>query len=229
MSWDESAQEGEASAESTGKRRAPSAERLAAQLLEPSDLPFLDALRKVGLLGEMDDEELLRVASEVEETTALGRRIQLLEIYFAAGGDVKAAERRRLADRFFLRRVGEQTTARGLLTALSELVPELGGISLERIGGEEGPLVARAGEHVSAIADDDADDTATGTVSIRSLVRAVNGLMARDGVRIRLVPLEGDDRRELYVGLGITEAIELAMAELLEENESERLMELASW
>ena len=49
------------------------------------------------------------------------------------------------------------------------------------------------------------------------------------GVRERLVPVRSDLQREVYVGLPLTEAIELTRAGCLEEDDPESIMELASW
>src|SRR5690606_13390209 len=95
------------------------AERLAAQLLEEDDRAFLDALRGAGLLGELDHDELLRIASEVEEDSAEARRVTLLELYYTGGEDREIGARRRRADRFFVQRVGQPATASGLVSRLT--------------------------------------------------------------------------------------------------------------
>jgi hypothetical protein len=225
-------------------RSSISAHRLAAQLLDEGDVGYLEALKQAGLLGELDEEELLRVASEVEESDAERRRVELLELYYQAAGDSSAAERRRLGDRFFLQRVGEPATAASLVERLVGLTPELANVELERIGGDDGPLVLRSGEHFSAVLDDyeeeiDTDQFDVGEaearkngvpmVTVRGLVRALNVLLDRNGVRERLVSLRGDEEREVYVQLGVAEAMQLAKDGYLEDVDAEDVMELAGW
>lgn len=225
-------------------RSSLSAQRLTAQLLDDDDIAYLDALKDAGLLGELDAEELLRVATEVAEPDAERRRVQLLELYYAAGGDAAAAERRRRTDRFFLQRAGEPATAAGLVERLVALTPELSNVQLERIGGPEGPLVLRCGEDCSAVLDDYEEEADTDEidlreiearrgevpmVTVRGLVRALNVLLDRNDVRERLVALRGDEEREVYVQLGVTEALTLVKAGHLEDVEAEDVMELAGW
>jgi hypothetical protein len=217
-----------ASAEAEAEAEGPTAARLAAQLLEPDDPPYVEALRRVGLLGELDGDELLRIAHEVEEPVPERRRLDLLELYYEAAGDLPVADRRRKADRFFLPRAGEVTTAKELVARLAELFPELGEVHLER-ASTGGPVVLRAGVALAPLVDDEGRDAGDRTVSLRALVRAANVLAAEAGIRERLVGLRSDGRREPYVGLGLAEAVELARAGHLEETESERLLELASW
>lgn len=222
-----------------------SAQRLAVQLLEPADQSFLDALRGAGLLGALDADELLRVASELEEQDPDRRRVTLLELYYQAAGDAEASRSRRLADRFFVQRVGEPATAGSLVARLSKLTPELEEVKLERIGGgEDGPLVLRSGEHFSAVLDDYEEETNTDEfdlreaasrkaavpmVTVRGLVRATNVLLDRSGVRERLVSLQGDDDREVYIAVGVSEAVQLAKSGYLEDTDAESVMELAAW
>jgi hypothetical protein len=228
-----------------GSRTSISAHRLAAQLLDDADRAFLEALRRAGLLVELDSEELLRVASEVSQLNADARRVDLLEVYYAAGGDEPSSAKRRRADRFFVQRVGDPATAGGLVARLAELTPELGPVGLERIGGvDDGPLVIRAGEHVAAVLDDYEEETDTdqfdlteaearkrgvSMVTVRGLVRALNVLLERKGVRERLISLSGDDDREVYVALGLSEAMQLVGAGYLEDDDSEDVMELGAW
>lgn len=225
-------------------RTSISAKRLAAQLLAEEDREFLDALRLRGLLSDLDAEELLRVASEVEESDDEARRLDLLEVYYSAGGDEETARRRRSEDRFFLQKVGEPATAAGLVARLAELLPELGTVKLERIGGGDGPLVLRAAEHFAAVLDEYEEETDTDQfdlaeaekrrggvpmVTVRGLVRALNVLLDRYGVRDRLISLRGDSNREAYVSLGLTDAVQLAEAGHLEDDESSEVMNLGAW
>lgn len=226
---------------------AEKAARLASQLLDPDDLEFVKALREVGLARELDGEELLRIATAVGEGHGIPRQIDMLEAYFAADGDASRARQRRLGDRFFLQRADHATTAAGLVSKLAELAPECGKIALERIGGgNDGPLVLRAGEHFAALLDDyeetlDTDEIdlreieerrrqgEVTMVTVRGLVRAVNALLDRNGVRQRLIALRSDADREVYVATGVTEAIQLARAGWLDDDDVEEMMELAGW
>ncbi|MCB9595667.1 MAG: hypothetical protein H6719_23295 [Sandaracinaceae bacterium] len=218
-----------------------SKQRLAAQLLEPADVGFLDALRKAGLIAELEEDELLRVASEVDATDPDERWVELLELYYNVA-DPERRETRCTADRYFVQKVGQPATASGLVQRLSDLQPELGGISLERIGGPEGPLVLRAGEHFCAVLDEheeemdtdqidltDLDQPDVPMVTVRGLVRSTNVLLDRHGIRERLISLRGDDRREIYVRLGVTEAMALCQDGYLEDELPEDVMELAAW
>ncbi len=225
-------------------RTSISAQRLAAQLLDPDDQLFLDAMSAAGLLEELDEEELLRLASEVGEGEPDERCVTLLELYYDAGGDEEAAGRRRRKDRFFLQRVDQPATASGLVARLVELTPELAEVTLERIGGGDGPLVLRSGEHFAAVLDDYEEETDTGEldireaelrksgvpmVTVRGLVHALNVLLDRRGVRERLVALRGDAEREIYAGLGVTEAMQLTRSGCLEDDDAEDVMDLGAW
>lgn len=240
MSLEESAAEEPAS---KNPKSSMSAQRLAAQLLDESDRAFFEALQSVGLLAELDGDELLRIATEVDELDRDRRRVDYLALYYAAGGAEATAEARRLSDRFFLQSVGQPATAAGLVTRLAALTPELEGVVLERIGGEDGPLVLRCGDHFAAVLDhfeEEADtdqidlrdleaDDDVPMVTVRGLVHALNVLLERRGIRERLVSLRGDPHREVYVQLGMAEAARLLRDGYLEDDELEYVMELAAW
>jgi hypothetical protein len=112
---------------------------------------------------------------------------------------------------------------------LANLNPEIAPVKLQRIGTEDGPLVLRAGEHFSAITDEDDEDAETGTVAVRALVRALNGLLAKAEVSERLVPLVPDDSRELYVGVTEEGAMTLLQGGCTELSAVAALREFASW
>lgn len=212
-----------------------SAQHLAAQLLDDTDGTFLHAMREAGLLTELQSAELLRIASEAEESDEEARHVELLLLYYQASGDQVRAGARRRADRFFCQVSGEPTTAELLVARFADVAPEVPAIRLERIGGDEGPLVLRAGEHFAAVMEadeEDADepvDDEVPMVTVRGLVRALNVLMDRHGVRQRLVALRGDARHEIYVGVGVSEAMQLAQAGYLEDLNPELVMELGAW
>jgi hypothetical protein len=67
------------------------------------------------------------------------------------------------------------------------------------------------------------------SISVRGLVRALNILLDRHGVRERLVPLVADDDREPYIATTVANAMNLCKAGLLEEETPEELIELCAW
>jgi hypothetical protein len=235
--------------ENTNEERPSRPVASAAPALLEDDLAFIGALREAGLVPDLAGAELARIARVIDGKAGLSRRIDLLEAYYEANGDAGIAKTRKLVDRFFCQHEGDPITTTTLLTALAELAPELGEIALERIGGgAEGPLVLRAGEHFAALLDDYEEHLDTGEVdlrdveqvereraagimmvTVRGLVRAVNVLLDRNGVRERLVPLRSDPPREIYVAVPLTEAIELARLGHLEDESPEEVMELCSW
>lgn len=213
--------------------------------LPAEDRAFVEALRAAGLVPDLAGAELARAASFVrDDADDATRRIDLLEAYYAAGGDAKLSLARRQVDRFFLQRGDQPVTASQLVARLAALAPEVGKIELERIGGSaDGPLVLRAGDHMAALLDEHEESLETGEVdlrelekgsgptmvTLRGLVHAVNLLLDRHGVRERLVPLHCDDDREAYLAAPLTEAIELARAGYLGEENAEDVMELCGW
>ena len=79
-------------------------------------------------------------------------------------------------------------------------------------GGEGGPLVLRCGEHLSAVTDDYDEELGENdidlrsfelveTVSVRGLVGALNGLLARTSFDRRFLMLVADGKREVYVAV----------------------------
>ncbi len=226
---------------------AEGAERLATQLLDPDAFAFVRALRDAGLAPDLAGDELLRAATLVGEVRGIAARIDLLERYYEAAHHEDVARARVSVDRFFLQREGEPVTAARLVARLAFLTPELGEVRLERIGGgDDGPMVLRAGEHLAALLDDYEENLDTDQidlreiearraagdvtmVTVRGLVGAFNVLLDRFGVRERFVPLTSDAAREVYVALPLTEAIELQRAGHIEEETAEDLMELGGW
>lgn len=209
----------------------------------PADHEFASALRGVGLAPDLSGDELTRVAA-LARGEGVPRRIDLVEAYYDAAGDEALSRTRRSLDRFLCQHVNEPVGTGALLDHLGALAPELGEIVLERIGGStDGPLVLRAGEHFAALLDDYEENLETGevdlrdveaasqgqAVTLRGLVRALNTLLDRFGVRERLVPLKSDADREVYVALPLTEALELARHGHLEDESAEDVMELGGW
>jgi hypothetical protein len=219
--------------------------------LHEKDAAFLEALRNVGLLPDLTGEELRRTTrvarSRGRREGSTMFRMELLDAHYGAGGDSGIGSSRRQADRYFVHHESEPVTASALLDRLSALAPEVGRIALERIGsGADSTLVLRAGDDFVALLDDFEEGMDTGEVdlrdlegrssgqpaamvTVRGLVRGVNVLLGRRDVRERLVPLRSDVMREVYVGLPLTEAIELARGGLLEEESAEDVMELGGW
>ena len=110
-------------------------------------------------------------------------------------------------------------SAHQLLSSLAELNPEIGPVSLQRIGGAEGPLVLRSGEHFSAVTDEDDEDAELGTVAVRALA----------AVDERLVPLVPDEKRELYLGVTEQGAMTLLQGGCTELTAVAALREFAGW
>ena len=127
--------------------------------------------------------------------------MDILGLYYRGNDDASVAARRRSGDRFFMHNDYFSVNAHQLVSSLANLNPEIASVQLQRIGTDEGPLVLRAGEHFSAITDEDDEDAERGTVAVRALVRALNSLLAKAEVNERLVPLVPDESRELYVGV----------------------------
>lgn len=174
----------------------------------------------------------------------MSRRIDLLEAYYAAGGEPGISRARRSVDRFLLQRETDPVTASQLLARITDLTPELGPVALERVGGgSDGPLVLRAGEHLAALLDDYEESLETGEVdlreleearqrgtmvTLRSLIQATNTLLEKHNVRERFVALRSDEAREVYIATPLTEAIDLARAGHLEDD-VEGVVELGCW
>lgn len=214
------------------------------------DQAYFETLRGAGLLPDLMGEELLRTiaiarAGSKPEKSA-GFRMDVLQAHYAAAGDRRVSESRRQVDRFFSYDEDEPTTASQLLGRIAALTPELSGVALERIGdGPDATFILRAGEDIAALLDDYEESLDTGEVDIRALdadgprpsamvtirglMGAINVLLARREVRERFVPLRSDARREVYVAVPLTEAIELVRADLLEEVSAEDVMELGNW
>ncbi|MBX3250604.1 MAG: hypothetical protein KF901_25730 [Myxococcales bacterium] len=207
-----------------------------------ADAAFVAALRRAGVASELVDPLLAQLSALVPaKPDDDERRLDLLILYYEGNGDEESAFRRRKADRFFLHDAREHASARELVFRLAFLAPELGDVTLERIGSDDGPLVLRAGDHLSAVTDpEEEEELDTGeidlseleqstSITVRGLVRALNVLLERHGVRERLVPLPCDGRREAYVALPLQEAMDLCRAGGLDEPSPERLLELAAW
>jgi hypothetical protein len=193
------------------------------------DEDFVRLLHAAGLACELDLKQLGVITLGIEQSRIDSRRMDILERYYAGQDDPSVSVRRCRSDRFFIHNDDVSTTAHALVTTLGQLNPEIGKVSLQRIGGDEGPIVLRSGEHFSAVADEDDDEADAGTVAVRALVRALNALLAKAEVDERLVPLVPDDARELYVGVTEQGAMTLLQGGCTELTAVAALREFAGW
>jgi hypothetical protein len=193
------------------------------------DEDFVRLLNAAGLACELDTKQLSAIASNLDESRVNSRRMDILGLYYRGNDDASVAARRRSTDRFFMHNDYFSVNAHQLVSSLANLNPEIAAVKLQRIGTDEGPLVLRAGEHFSAITDEDDEDAGTGTVAVRALVRALNALLAKAAVSERLVPLVPDDSRELYVGVTEEGAMTLLQGGCTELSAVAALREFASW
>ena len=193
------------------------------------DEDFVRLLNAAGLACELDTKQLSAIASNLDESRVSSRRMDILGLYYRGNDDASVAARRRSTDRFFMHNDYFSVNAHQLVSSLANLNPEIAAVKLQRIGTDEGPLVLRAGEHFSAITDEDDEDAETGTVAVRALVRALNALLAKAAVSERLVPLVPDDSRELYVGVTEEGAMTLLQGGCTELSAVAALREFASW
>lgn len=193
------------------------------------DEEFVRLLHAAGLACELDTKQLATIASGIEESRVDSRRMDILELYYRGNDDASVASRRRCSDRFFVHNDYFSVNAHQLVASLATLNPEIASVSLQRIGTDDGPLVLRAGEHFSAVTDEDDEDAEPGTVAVRALVRALNALLAKAEVSERLVPLVPDESRELYVGVTEDGAMTLLQGGCTEVSAVVALREFASW
>jgi hypothetical protein len=188
-----------------------------------------DSSTLAGLACELDTSQLSAITSNLEESRVDSRRMDILGLYYRGNDDASVAARRRSSDRFFMHNDYFSVNAHQLVSSLANLNPEIASMKLQRIGTDEGPLVLRAGEHFSAITDEDDEDAEAGTVAVRALVRALNALLAKAQVSERLVPLVPDESRELYVGVTEEGAMTLLQGGCTELSAVAALREFASW
>jgi hypothetical protein len=220
----------------------PAGARVTVPIPTDDDVAFVRSLQKAGLLDELDDLEFVRVVGAQQPRSVRGvtRNIDLLEAYYDGAGQRATASRRRARDRFFLHCEDDQASAPQLVARLGALAPEIGPVTLDRIGGADGQLILRAGEQIAAVVDDEEESLETNeidlreldaspSITIRGLVRAINALLARIDIRVRLLPLYSDERREVYLAFGVASAIELATAGLLEDENPDEVVRLGGW
>jgi len=193
------------------------------------DEEFVRLLHAAGLACELDVRILESIALDIEQSRVDARRMDILASYYRGDEDPSVGARRRLSDRFFMRNDQVPATAHELVSRLANLNPEVGEVSLQRIGGDHGPLVLRSGEHFSAVTDEDDEDAEPDTVAVRALVRALNALLAKAKVDERLVPLVPDETRELYVGVTEQGAMTLLQGGCTDLSAVAALREFAGW
>jgi hypothetical protein len=193
------------------------------------DEEFVRLLNAAGLACELDPRQLAALTSELQEERVHSRRMDILELYYRGNGDASVASRRRKSDRFFMHNDYFSANAHQLVSNLADLNPEIAPIELQRIGADEELLVLRAGEHFSAVTDEDDEHAESDTVAVRALVRALNTLLAKAEVTERLVPLAPDESRELYVGVTEEGAMTLLQGGCIELSAIAALREFASW
>jgi hypothetical protein len=198
--------------------------------LTQEDCSFVSLLHEAALASELDGGELTRTARLIHHDLKTARRIDLLDAYYEAAGDPITGQRRIATDRWFVYHAEEGLDAQSLVNRLLTVLPELSGARFERVGGSEGALVLRSGDHVCAIEDDDDDGTGAVSVSVRDVVRALNVLLDRHGIRVRMVGLIGDGAREAYVGVAsLAAAVALVEGDCLAATDTESLMQLVAW
>jgi hypothetical protein len=193
------------------------------------DEEFVSLLNAAGLARELDAEQLAAIASTVTEERIDSRRMDILELYYRGNEDASVAARRCASDRFFAHHDEFAVNAHQVVQTLASLNSEIATVKLQRIGTDGGPLVLRAGEHFSAVTDEEDETGESGTVAVRAIVRAMNALLAKSGVHQRLVPLVPDETRELYVGVTEEDAMTLLQGGCTEISVVQALREFASW
>jgi hypothetical protein len=193
------------------------------------DEDFVRLLNAAGLACELDARQLSAITAGLEESRIDSRRMDVLERYYRGNDDASVALRRRNSDRFFLHNDYFSVNAHQLVSSLASLNSEIEPVELQRIGADDGPLVLRAGEHFSAVTDEEDEDAEKGTVAVRALVRALNALLAKAEVSERLIPLVPDESRELYVGVTEEGAMTLLQGGCTEISAVAALREFASW
>lgn len=193
------------------------------------DEGFVRLLHSAGVACELDTTHLAEIATTLEDSRVYSRRIDILERYYRGRDDAATAMRRRGSDRFFVHNDHYSVNAHQLVVSLASLNPEIGAVTLQRIGADDGPLVLRAGESFSAVTDEDDEDAQAGTVAVRALVRALNALLAKADVAERLVPLVPDEAREVYIGVTEEGAMTLLQGGCTELSAVVALREFASW
>lgn len=205
-----------------------------------SGAAFIESLRTVGKLGDLSEGllsallERLPLTGDEDE-----RRVELLRLYYVeAPADGGLA--RRTADRVVIHAADTGQSARDVVQALAACAPELGTLSLQRIGTDDGPLVIRnSADTFSAVNESEEDlDTdqidlteleSSPTVTVRALVRAVNILLDRVQVRERFVLVCCDGRRECYARLSLADALALCGAGVLDDDDDEAVLDLGAW
>ncbi len=198
-------------------------------IVSDRDQEFVQLLNAAGLASELDTAELSMITAGLDAPRIDSRRMDILERYYRGNDDAPAAARRCASDRFFMHDDDFSVSAHQLVAWLATLNPEIAPVQLQRIGADDGPLVLRAGESFSAVSDEEDEDAERGTVAVRALVRALNALLAKANVDVRLVPLVPDDSRELYLGVTEDGAMKLLQGGCTSISAVAALREFAGW
>jgi len=197
-----------------------------------ADRRFAQALRDAGLAAELELDALAPGGLASAER----RRLDLLAHYYTG----EAGDERRRADRFALFDDEERLDASAVVDRLRALGTEAPQARLDRIGSSDGPLVMRAAGLVRPVVDEYEEAMETNeidlrdldervTVSVRSLVRAFNGLLSALEVPWRFVDLPSDGGREAFVGISEAAAERLCALGCLEERDFDRVRDIAEW
>jgi len=206
----------------------------------PDEIEFINDLSAADLVGELAEAELKVLSLSLGDVRGINRRIDLLAAYYDAGGDSVASLRRRKTDRFFVLRDQDSETAVTVVERLSEVLPELPGLGIQRIGdGEDSALLLCSGDQIAGVVDDyelllDTDEVdlrmlEDRTLSVRSIVQAVNMLLERMSIEERMISLKSDLHREVYVAMNREAAERLAKASRIDEIDADETIEHACW
>ncbi len=203
---------------------------------------LLALLRSVGLLRELSGDDAEALAQGLASQEEAGRWVEALRRYYMDPADPACSARRRHQDRFYLHDAAETYAATELVRRLAALTPELPGLSIERLGGEEGVLVLRAGDQVAPVLDPDETSVDTGEVdlaaleqesarsaAVQGIVRAVNALLSRLGAPRRFVQLRSDEQCEVYLAVSLDDALGMLAAGVLEDADEEELRDFGCW
>ncbi len=201
---------------------------------------LLALLRSVGVLSDLDAEGSERLVRSLTATKEPSRWVEALRRYYME--DPECSAERRLRDRFYLHDGDSTCSAAELVRRLARLTPELPGLLIERLGGDDGVLVVRSGEQMAPVLDPDETSADTGEIdleaieregtrsaAVQGIVRAVNALLSRAGVPRRFVQLRSDERCELYLAVTLDDALGMLEAGILEDADEEELRDFGCW
>ncbi|MDW8247544.1 MAG: hypothetical protein RMJ84_13325, partial [Sandaracinaceae bacterium] len=186
-----------------------------------------------GLLSGLSDSELFRlvnVASSRAVPGTLAFRTALLEAYYLHPANKELSSIRQQMDRCLIYREGDRVSAQDLVEQMNHIFSnELGRVQLGLLGDESPPpIVLKSGKDFIRVIEMEAQGDPS-TLSLRSLVRAFNSLLSLRETRKRFLPLQCAEWCEIYYGLSLTEATELARDGWLEEKDLESVIDFGGW